>query len=70
VRHGERYLEVLADVRGATVDIDSDLDSSVPGTTGRSYGPAILAGLLALVIGALAVAAWRAWSKRRTPSVR
>lgn len=70
VRFGGRYLEVLADIRGATVDIDSDLDSSAPGTTGRSYGPAILAGLLALVIGALAVAAWRAWSKRRTPSVR
>jgi Glycosyl hydrolase family 99 len=69
LRHGERYLEVLGDVRGATVDIDSDLDSSAPGTTGRSYGPAILAGLLALVIGALGMAAWRAWSKRRTPSM-
>jgi hypothetical protein len=69
VRHGGRYLEVLGDVRGATVDIDTDLDSSAPGTTGRSYGPAILAGLLALVIGALGMAAWRAWSKRRTPSM-
>jgi hypothetical protein len=69
LRHGERYLEVLGDVRGATVDIDTDLDSSAPGTTGRSYGPAILAGLLALVIGALGMAAWRAWSKRRTPSM-
>jgi hypothetical protein len=65
VRHGARYLEALADVQGATVDIDSDLDSSVPGTPGRSYGPAILAGLFALVIGALAVPAWRGWTRRR-----
>ena len=70
LRHGSRYLEVVADVRGATVDIDSDLDSNVPGTTGRSYGPAILAGLFALVIGAVALGAWRVWIKRRTLSPR
>jgi hypothetical protein len=70
VRHGARYLEVLADVQGATVDIDSDLDSNVPGTTGRSYGPAIMAGLLALVIGAVVVAARRARSRRRSPGAR
>jgi Glycosyl hydrolase family 99 len=68
LRHGPRYLEVLADVQGATVDINSDLDSNVPGATGRSYGPAILAGLLALVIGAVALGAWRAWIRRRTLS--
>jgi Glycosyl hydrolase family 99 len=70
VRHGARYLEVLADVRGATVDIESDLDSGVPGTTGRSYGPAILAGLLALVIGAAGVAARRARTRRRSPGAK
>jgi hypothetical protein len=67
VRHGPRYIEVLADVRGATVDIDSDLDSNAPETTGRSYGPAILAGLLTLVIGSGLVAARRARTRRRTP---
>jgi Glycosyl hydrolase family 99 len=67
VRHGARYLEVLADVKGATVDIDADLDSNVPGTTGRSYGPAILAGLFALAIGSVVLAARRARTKRRTP---
>ena len=70
VRHGARYIEVLADVRGATVDIDSDLDSNAPGTTGRSYGPAILAGLGALVIGAVVMAVWRARTRRRAPSTR
>jgi hypothetical protein len=70
LRHGRRYLEVLADVQGVTVDIDSDLDSNVPGTTGRSYGPAILAGIGALVIGAVALGAWRVWIRRRTLSPR
>ena len=67
LRHGARYLNVLADVQGATVDIDSDLDSNAPGTTGRSYGPPILAGLLVLVIGAVVLAARRARTRRRTP---
>jgi hypothetical protein len=64
VRHGARYLEVLADVQGETTDIETNLDSAPPTTRGRSYGPAILAGLLTLVIGALAVAARRAWTRR------
>jgi hypothetical protein len=70
LKHGPRYLEVLADVQGATIDIDSNLDSNVPGTTGRSYGPAILAGILALVIGTAGLGAWRAWIRRRTLSAR
>jgi hypothetical protein len=65
VTHGSRYLEVLADVRGAHIDIASDLDSSAAGRGGRGYGPALLAGLLALTLGATLVLAKRRWTDRR-----
>jgi Glycosyl hydrolase family 99 len=65
VNHGSRYLEVLADVRGAHIDIASDLDSSAAGRPGRSYGPALLAGLLALTFGATLVLVKRRWVDRR-----
>ena len=66
IQHGSRYLEVLADVRGARIDIASDLDSSAAGRGGRGYGPALLAGLLALTFGATLVLAKRRWVDRRT----
>jgi Glycosyl hydrolase family 99 len=65
INNGARYLEVLADVRGAHIDIASDLDSSAAGRGGRGYGPALLAGLLALTLGATLVLVKRRWTDRR-----
>jgi Glycosyl hydrolase family 99 len=66
IEHGARYLEVLADMRGARINIDSDLDSSAVGRGGRGYGPALLGGLLALMFGATLVMAKRRWVDRQT----
>jgi Glycosyl hydrolase family 99 len=67
LKYGSRYLEVLADVRGARIDIATDLDSdAVAPNAGRGYGPAILAGLLALTLGATLVLAKRRLTDRRT----
>lgn len=61
--HGYRYLEVLADIDGAQIEVEGDLDSSellsgdAP-ATGIGYGTPMLAGLVTLLfavgIGALA----------------
>lgn len=69
IRHGSRYLEVLADARGARIDIDSDLDSSVSPRSGRAYGPALLGALLALTLGATLVLAKRRLVDRRAAAL-
>jgi hypothetical protein len=50
-KHGTRYLEVLADIRGAPGPKAADFDSSAPGTTGSQTGIPTVLGLLALIIG-------------------
>jgi phospholipase C len=48
--HGSRYLEVVADVRGAELPELRDFDSSQPAATGVSYGVPLLGGF-ALLLG-------------------
>ena len=48
--HGSRYLEVVADVRGAELPDLRDFDSSEPAATGVSYGLPLLGGF-ALLLG-------------------
>jgi hypothetical protein len=54
-RYGNRYLQVLADIRGAPGPTASDFDSSAPGTTGSQSGIPLLIGLLALIVGGVVV---------------
>jgi phospholipase C len=49
--HGSRYLEVVADVRGAELRELRDFDSSEPAATGVSYGVPLLGGF-AFLLGA------------------
>jgi Glycosyl hydrolase family 71 len=44
-RYGSRYLDVVADVRGATPADVQDFDSSEPAATGVSYGVPLLGGV-------------------------
>jgi hypothetical protein len=48
--HGSRYLEVVADVRGAELRELRDFDSSEPAATGVSYGLPLL-GAFAVLLG-------------------
>ncbi len=48
--HGSRYLEVVADVRGAELPELRDFDSSEPAATGVGYGLPLLGGF-ALLLG-------------------
>jgi hypothetical protein len=48
--HGSRYLEVVADIRGAELPELRDFDSSEPAATGVGYGLPLLGGF-ALLLG-------------------
>ncbi|MEA2429046.1 MAG: hypothetical protein QOF37_2674 [Thermoleophilaceae bacterium] len=50
-RYGNKYLQVLADLRGAPGPRAADFDSSAPGTTGSHSGIPLLVGLVALIVG-------------------
>ena len=60
ITHGMRYLEVLADLRGARMPAGADFDSSTPGDTlVRSSNVILLAALLLVIVLSFAVTAWR-----------
>ncbi len=52
-RNGNRYLQVLADLRGAPGPKAADFDSSAPGTTGSHSGIPVLVGLVLLIGGGI-----------------
>jgi hypothetical protein len=52
-KYGTRYLQVLADVRGAPGPNADDFDSSEPGTTGSQTGLPLLIGLALLIVGGI-----------------
>jgi len=60
-----RYLEVVADVLGASAPRLSEFDSSEPAATGTGYGIPLAAGFVALLIGGVLVVAAR--GTRRGP---
>jgi hypothetical protein len=50
-RYGSRYLDAVADVRGARLPALPDFDSSEPAATGVNYGLPLLAGIGLFVVG-------------------
>jgi phospholipase C len=50
-RYGSRYLDAVADVRGARLPALPDFDSSEPAATGVNYGLPLLAGICLFVVG-------------------
>jgi phospholipase C len=64
-RYGSRYLDVVADVRGARLPEARDFDSSEPAATGVNYGLPLLGGVALFFVGGLLVLLRR--SKRRLP---
>ena len=63
--HGSRYLEVLADVRGARLPELRDFDSSEPAVTGVNYGLPLLGGAVLFFAASLLVVIGR--GRRRGP---
>jgi phospholipase C len=53
VKHGSRYLDVVADVRRATFASDGDFDSSEPAATGVNYGVPLLGGIALFLLASL-----------------
>ena len=50
VRYGSRYLEVLADIRGAKAPRVEVFDSSEPATSAKGYGPVVLGAFVVIVL--------------------
>jgi phospholipase C len=50
-RYGSRYLDVVADARGARLPELRDFDSSEPAATGVNYGVPLLGGVVLFVVG-------------------
>jgi phospholipase C len=63
-RYGSRYLDVVADVRGARLPEVRDFDSSEPAATGVNYGLPLLGGIGLFIAGTFLVLLRRA---RRPP---
>jgi hypothetical protein len=49
--HGSRYLQVVADVRGAKLPEPGGFDSSEPAATGVNYGVPLLGGIALFLVG-------------------
>ena len=64
-RYGSRYLDVVADVRGARLPELRDFDSSEPAATGVNYGLPLLGGIGLFIAGTLLVLLRR--NRRRPP---
>jgi phospholipase C len=64
-RYGSRYLDVVADVRGARLPEVRDFDSSDPAATGLNYGLPLLGGAALFFVGGFLVLLRR--SRRRLP---
>jgi hypothetical protein len=67
-RNGDRYLKVLADLRGAPGPNAADFDSSEPGTTGSHTGIPLLIGLLLLIVGGIVLTLRRGSGGGRSPN--
>jgi hypothetical protein len=52
-KYGTRYLDVVADIRGAPGPSADDFDSSAPGTTGSQSGIPVVIGLGLLIVGGI-----------------
>jgi Glycosyl hydrolase family 99 len=65
-KFGARYLEVLADIRGAKPPKVQSFDSSEPASTARSYGPPVIGAALIIILAAVFVGVRR----RRVPTPR
>jgi glycosyl hydrolase family 99 len=50
LRYGSRYLEVLADIRGAKAPRVEIFDSSEPAASAKGYGPVVLGAFVLIVI--------------------
>ena len=53
VRHGSRYLDVVADVRHAKLPHSGEFDSSEPAATGVNYGVPLLGAMALFLIASL-----------------
>ena len=53
VRHGSRYLDVVADVRHAKLPQSGEFDSSEPAATGVNYGVPLLGAMALFLIASL-----------------
>jgi hypothetical protein len=49
-RYGARYLQVLADIRGARAPQIQSFDSSEPASTAKSYGPVVIGAFVLILI--------------------
>jgi phospholipase C len=65
-RYGSRYLDVVADVRGARLPELRDFDSSEPAATGVNYGLPLLGGIGLFIVGTLLILLRR--NRRRPPA--
>jgi hypothetical protein len=66
LRYGSRYLRVVAGILGAPAPSIANFDSSAPGqVTGVAYGLPVIGGFVVLLVGGVALGAWRA--RRRPP---
>jgi hypothetical protein len=63
-RYGSRYLDVVADARGARLPELRDFDSSEPAATGVTYGLPLLGGVAVFIAGFLVLLGR---SRRRVP---
>ena len=69
-RYGRRYLDVIADVRGARPPELRDFDSSEPAATGVSYGLPLLGGIALFLAGTLLLLVRRGRRRlRRSPAL-
>ena len=53
LRHGDRYLDVVADVRSARLPRTGEFDSSEPAATGVNYGVPLLGGVALFLLASL-----------------
>jgi hypothetical protein len=51
-RYGSRYLQVMADIRGARAPRIDSVDSSEPATSAKGYGPVVLGAFIILLLAA------------------
>ena len=68
-RYGSRYLDVVADVRGARLPELREFDSSEPAATGVNYGLPLLGGIGLFIAGTFLVLLRRARGRRPPPDL-
>jgi hypothetical protein len=68
-RYGYRYLDVVADVRGARLPELRDFDSSEPAPTGVNYGLPLLGGIGLFIAGTILLVLRRAGQRPPPPGL-